>query len=318
MKTVLTMAPIMGFGTALYRNLFAQYFNGFDVAVAPFIPSTGSGKLRNKYMNDVLPENNWGIPVIPQILSNDPEGFILLAQKLFDLGYDTVNWNVGCPFPAVANKKRGSGLLPHPEMIQHILDKVLPQIPNKLSVKARIGRQNEFEIFDLLPVFNAYPITELIVHPRTGIQMYKGDANPDVFEALISKTHIPLTYNGDINDRETYLALSKRFPSIKRFMIGRGAISDPFLPGDIKHRPENKADRVRYFKKFHDDLLAGYSDTLDGPSHVLSRMKGYWSFFYLSFQDGHKVFKKIKKINKLDKFIATLDRFFDEDAVWIK
>ena len=107
-------------------------------------------RINRSHIKDILPENNHGMPVIPQIIGNDPAGFIQLATRCHELGYDTVNWNLGCPFPMVAEKRRGSGLLPHPGMIRAFLDEVMPAIPTRLSIKTRIGREKKAEIFHLL------------------------------------------------------------------------------------------------------------------------------------------------------------------------
>ena len=44
-----------------------------------------------------------------------------MAKALHDLGYEEVNWNLGCPHKPVRKKQRGSGLLPHPERVDALL-----------------------------------------------------------------------------------------------------------------------------------------------------------------------------------------------------
>jgi tRNA-dihydrouridine synthase B len=111
----LYLAPLRGFTDYIYRNAFDGHFDGFDGALAPFIPTVTTDRLKPSHFKDVLPENNLTMPIVPQIISNQPDDFINLAVRLHDLGYPSVNWNLGCPFPMVAKKQRGSGLLPYPE-----------------------------------------------------------------------------------------------------------------------------------------------------------------------------------------------------------
>jgi tRNA-dihydrouridine synthase len=155
-KITLYLAPLRGFTEFIYRNAFVRHFGGFDVAVAPFIPTMTAARFKKTHLKDVLPENNHAMSIIPQIIGNNPEDFIPLAKRLFDLGYETVNWNLGCPFPMVAKKQRGSGLLPHPQKIEAFLEATLPAIPNRLSVKVRLGRKKTDEILTLLPIFNQW------------------------------------------------------------------------------------------------------------------------------------------------------------------
>jgi tRNA-dihydrouridine synthase len=140
---ILSLAPLRGFTNALYRNLYAAHFQGIDIAIAPFINTLSVKQINRSHIKDILPENNHAMPVIPQIIGNDPAGFIQLATTCHDLGFDTINWNLGCPAPMVANKRRGSGMLPHPESIKAFLDDVVPRIPTRLSIKTRIGREKK-------------------------------------------------------------------------------------------------------------------------------------------------------------------------------
>ncbi|MFH1156196.1 MAG: tRNA-dihydrouridine synthase, partial [Pseudomonadota bacterium] len=101
MDSTLILAPLQGFTDAVFRTVFARHFSGIDMAMAPFIPTMGQGRLNASRIRDILPENNRNIPVIPQILGNSPEDFIHLARVIADLGYGTVNWNLGCPHSKV-------------------------------------------------------------------------------------------------------------------------------------------------------------------------------------------------------------------------
>ena len=306
----LYLAPIRGITDSIFRNTFVKYFCGFDTAICPFITTVKGDKIKKNHIKDILPENNIGLPLIPQILSNDQNLFVKMAIEFFDLGYDTINWNLGCPYPMVANKKRGSGLLPFYDEIQKFLDFTLNKIPNKLSIKCRIGRFSSDEIFNLIPVFNIYPIEELIIHPRTGIQMYTGHPDLDTFEKCIQQSKIPVIYNGDIKDIIFFNCLSNRFPLIDKWMIGRGAIENPFLPSLIKNQ-NIKINQMK-IKDFHDELFFKYSEILYGGSHILGKMKGIW--FYLSnfFKHNSKLLKKIQRVKSINKYNDIISELFSK------
>jgi tRNA-dihydrouridine synthase len=312
----LSLAPLRGFTNALYRNLYAVHFQGIDTAIAPFINTLSAKQINRSHIKDILPENNHGMSVVPQIIGNDSEGFIQLATMCHDLGFDTVNWNLGCPAPMVANKRRGSGLLPHPESIEAFLDDVLPRIPTRLSIKTRIGRKKKEEIFKLLPIFNQYPLVELIIHPRTGVQMYTGEVDLSTFEECLPLLKIPVTYNGDIHDYDSFVKLRERFKTVSRWLIGRGVLSNPFLPEILRSGEENIPRSVERFKNFHDDLFEAYRAELSGQSHLIDKMKSYWLYFFRSFENGEILFKKIKKISTLKKYEDITGNFLGGDAIW--
>jgi len=318
MSFKLYLAPLRGITDYIYRNTFARHFDGFDAAVTPFIPTLKAIRAKPSHLKDVLPENNTAMPIVPQIIGNNHENFIPLAGQLSDLGYETVNWNLGCPFPMVAKKQRGSGLLPYPDKIENFLEKTVPAIPNRLSIKIRLGRKTSAELDRLIPIFNRYPLQEIIVHPRTGIQMYDGKPDLDAFERCIEMTHHQVVYNGDITDLNTFTELSDRFKVTDAWMIGRGAIVNPFLPAVIKNDRDNYSNQVETFKKFYEELFEAYQQVFSGPGHLLERMKGFWTYFSQAFKDGRKIRKKIHGTLKLPRYLEIVDRFFKEDARWDK
>ncbi|MCP4023705.1 MAG: hypothetical protein GY729_17805 [Desulfobacteraceae bacterium] len=127
-QLTIILAPLQGFTDVTFRNVFCDHFKGFDIAIAPFISTMGQQRLKPSRIKDVLPEQNKKLPVIPQILGNVAADFIFLANYLYDMGHKKVNWNLGCPYPMVANKQRGSGMLPYTDRIQTFLDRVIPEI----------------------------------------------------------------------------------------------------------------------------------------------------------------------------------------------
>lgn len=177
----LILAPLRGFTDGVFRNAFNRHFGGIAEAVAPFLTSIKGRRIKPSHLADLMPQENRNLPVVPQILSNNGEDFICLANALADLGYTEINWNLGCPYPMVAKKKRGSGLLPHPDEIDGLLEIICRGFSGNLSVKTRLGRFSADELEKLIPIFNRYPIARIIVHPRTGAQMYAGQVDLSAF-----------------------------------------------------------------------------------------------------------------------------------------
>jgi len=313
-QTTLYMAPMKGFTDHMFRNVFTDHFGGFDLAIAPFIASKSDNIIKKKYVKDVLPENNTRLPVIPQIMSKTAKDFTVLANYLYDLGYGTVNWNLGCPSPMVANKKRGCGMLPHTDMIQAFLDNVIPAIKGTLSIKTRLGWQRAADIFRLMPVLNQYPLEELIIHPRTGVQRYDGEVDLEAFGRCLATLNHPVVYNGDIRTPEDFKNLSRRFDDVSRWMIGRWCLANPFLPLVIKTGADDIRDKIQKMQQFHEALFEAYRMVLDGPSHLLNKMKGLWRYFSLPFADCKKSMKKIKKARRPDQYLDLVNLFFETEA----
>ncbi|MFH1216748.1 MAG: tRNA-dihydrouridine synthase family protein [Pseudomonadota bacterium] len=308
MTPTLLLAPLRGITESPFRTLFTSFFPGFDLAVAPFINTYQGNRIKPTHLQDLLPENNPAMPVVPQILSKNPDNFISVARILCDLGYTTLNWNLGCPWPMVANKMRGSGLLPYPDKIDAFLEKV-HTLPATISIKTRLGRRDSSEIFDLLPVFNRYPLSEVIIHPRTGIQMYGGTVDLDIFGRCLEICRHPVVYNGDIICLADFKRLALRFPQVSAWMIGRGALANPFLPAQIKGM-KLPDDPMAIISAYHDALFALFSEKQSGPGHILGHMKGIWLYLAPSFSDGKKLLKKIQKTRTIERYTELMETIF--------
>lgn len=314
MQTEISLAPLQGLTDFIFRNSFNKFFKGLDSTYSPFI-RIEKGEIRRSKLRDVESELNKGSNLVPQILTNDTEEFLFLANMLTDMGYQEINWNLGCPFPMLARHNLGSGMLKEFKNIDEMLTNILPKIACKLSLKIRSGYENETDLLELLPLLEKHNLSEIIIHPRTGIQQYKGDVNKDVFEKALEISKHKLTYNGDINSLKDYKAFSKQFPSTNSIMIGRGIIANPFLAMDIKGI-EVEGDRLEIFKKFHGELLVSYSELLNGDMQILKRMQGFWEYFSLSFTNSRKVYKKIRKVSNATKYVNAVNEIFREEK-WI-
>ncbi len=283
------------------------------MAIAPFISSSKKMKPVNNLLREFYPDKNTGIPTIPQIMSSDPDDFTKLANALYDIGCGTVNWNIGCPFPMVVKKGRGAGMLCHPARIESFLEKTMPALKPRLSIKLRIGLTYPDEVLQLIPIFNQFPLTELIIHPRTGVQMYAGGVDLDIFEQCLNLAKHRIVYNGDINSFEKLEMLSKRFGSIERWMIGRGLLGNPFLAEKIKFNTEKPYDeKIKIIRTFHDHLFDEYSKILYGPSHITNKMKEIWTYMGGFFENGEKIRKKINKTHHRDNYVDVVKKVFDE------
>jgi len=311
------LAPLQGYTEVEFRSAWSEVYSGIDLAVSPFIPLAEGLRFREKHLRDVLPENNKHIPVIPQVLGNDPVKFVNLANRLKDLGYETINWNLGCPKRTVARKKRGSGMLPYPDLLREILEQLMPQLPIGLSIKTRLGYIASSEFFKLVEVYNDFPIEMLIIHPRTGIQQYEGEMFLNVLDETINEIRHPVVFSGDIKDWQSFFDLTSRFPQIHNWMIGRGVLSNPVLP-EILLQKKGAADtenlRLRQIQ-FHETLYNNIIEKIERPNAVLNRMKDYWSYFSRWFTDSEKIFITLAHQETLDRFMEFAKKILHEQSL---
>lgn len=125
-------APLQGFTEAVWRNAHAEAFGGIDAYYSPFV-RLEKGDFRNKDRRDVAPENNRGVHLIPQLVAGEVDELCKITDFLVELGYRKVDVNMGCPFPLIANRGKGSGILPYPDRVGALLKRQWSVIRRWLS-----------------------------------------------------------------------------------------------------------------------------------------------------------------------------------------
>ena len=312
----LISSPLQGYTDFHFRNAFHKYFSGIDTFYAPYIRFNGKMVIKPVYERDLKPKNNTTLEVIPQVMTCSAEEFIFAAKYVRSLGYNELNWNLGCPYPMVTNKGMGSGLIKSPEKIDRILDAVHTETDIIVSMKMRMGYEHPREILEVFPVLEKYPIRNIGIHARIGAQLYKGGTDLEAFQRCIDHTNQKLYFNGDITSVAIFEELADRFPSIDHWMLGRGLIADPFLPGMIKSGshvyPENKID---VFSKYLDTLFMGAEKKLTGEKAVIRKMLSYWEYFAILFPNPTKIIKKIKKAKTYEVYDAVVREILEEERV---
>ncbi|MGB8450808.1 MAG: tRNA-dihydrouridine synthase family protein [Anaerocolumna sp.] len=296
-------APMEGLTGYIYRNAHNTFFNHIDKYYSPFIVANQSNSFKTRDLNDILPENNRGLVLIPQLLTNNAKDFIQTSMRIKQLGYNEINLNLGCPFGTVVSKNKGSGFLSKREELDLFFDEIFSQSITKISVKTRIGKDQPEEFFELIEIFNKYPIEELIIHPRTQKDFYKNKPNLKIFKEALNLSKNPVGYNGDIftvNDYKNFLA---EFPSVSTLMLGRGLLKNNI-----------KLDK-NLLKEFHDKIYEDYQKTLFGDRNILFKMKELWFYMISAFSDSAKYAKKIKKSERLYDYEETVKSLFREQDI---
>jgi len=305
-------APMEGLTGYVYRNAHNAVFNNISKYFAPFIVANRSERFTTRELNDILPENNRGITLIPQILSNNAEDFINTSKKLKILGYDEINLNLGCPAGTVVSKYRGAGFLAKPEELDAFLKEIFSQSETKISVKTRIGKDRPEEFYNLIEIFNKYPIEELIIHPRIQKDFYRNKPNLKMFREALALSKNPVCYNGDIFTKDDYRSFTADFSEVGTVMIGRGLMTNPQLAGDIANNAKLMKNTL---KIFHERLYEDYKKVLSGDKNVLFKMKELWSYMILMFTDNAQYAKRIKKSESLSEYDAAVAGLFREQDI---
>ena len=306
--TNLYFAPMEGITGHLYRTAHARVFGGADRYYAPFIYANPDGHIGGRDAEDLAPENNADITLVPQILSNNADAFLATAAALKSLGYEEVNLNLGCPSKKVSGRGRGSGFLARPDELAVFLDKVYAHTPLAVSVKTRIGVSDEGEFEKLLEIFSRFPIAELTIHPRLRDDYYTGPLHTEAWEQAAGVLKMPLCYNGDLNTCADFIHCMERTYAPEAAMIGRGALANPALFRMIRG---GAPAAVREIKQLHDLLYAGYQSRISSERKVLAILKEQWQFWrYLMSPEDQKTVEQILRTRLFCDYERLTDDLF--------
>lgn len=302
-KYQIHFAPLQGYTDAIYRNAHARVFGNVDTYYTPFV-RIERGEFRTRDLRDINPEKN-ETPLVPQLMAGTPEELLKVANLFISKGYNRADINMGCPYPLLVRKHKGSGILAHQDRVAAMLQVVndLPEM--KFSVKLRLGWDQEDEALSLLPLLNSLPIEQIAVHARLGMQQYKGDVNLTAFERFYHACEKPLFYNGDLNSKEDIESICERFPKISGVMLGRGLLANPEIATEfVTGKKIDLAKKRQLLQQFHNELFENYSALLQGNSQLLTKLKTIWE--YLLPDADRKLKKKIAKSNKVEVYTDTV------------
>ena len=291
-KIPVLAAPLQGVTDNVWRMAQHQVFGGVDAYYAPFM-RVDHGEVRRKDLRDVEPERNAGTTLIPQILACQPDHALMMVDALKQMGYSRIDINLGCPFPPIALHRKGSGMLAYPDLIEALFKALAAADGVEYSVKMRLGWDRNDQWRDILPLLETIKPVNIAVHPRVGKQQYKGDLDIEQFEALLAASPWPVVYNGGLRSVEDIEEVKNRYPRIAAVMVGSGLAANPGMLA-----PDATPDDYR---RFHDLLVSGYTEQLNGGEAQLVRhLQDIWQTFLPG--TAHKLFKAIRKSRNIDQY----------------
>ena len=290
-------APLEGITGYVYRTTHHAFFPGVDRYYIPFAAPNYTKHFKNKEKHDMADETLWAI------------------EEMADRGYEEINLNLGCPMPTVAKKKKGSGLLKYTDELDAYLNGVFEGLsrrdasrPNvKISIKTRLGTDTTEEAEGLVRIYNRYPLSELIVHPRSQKDLYRGKADREAFLLVLRESINPVVYNGDLQTpqdvEEIAEICAREGRNMDSVMIGRGLLADPSLVRECRGGAKVTSQELG---AFHDALYKRFQETLPGDSVVLSHMKELWFYMGNLFPDGGKCLKEIRRATRRAEYEAAV------------
>ena len=341
-------APLEGITRYIFRNAYERYYKGIEKYFDPFISPTDNCFMTPKNLREVCREHNEGINLVPQILCNNSKAYIGCAKELINMGYREINFNLGCPSGTVCAKRKGAGFLDSWYELEKFFDDIFAWAESedgivdgnehvKLSIKTRLGRLDPDDFYDLLEIYNNYPVSELIIHPRIEKDYYKGTPRKEYFEYAAAHSKIPIVYNGNIFSANDITSLENMLSDLRDktitelanksvvetagdlrtntlivkdvCMLGRGLLYNPEIIEKYNNQDETDGFNYERFRAFHDELYNNYKQIMSPDKNVLFHMKELWTYWRGLFDDDSTI-KNLLKSKSFTEYDICVRKLF--------
>ena len=228
----LYLAPMAGVTDKIFRQLCKE--QGADVVVTEFVSAEGIFRKNDRtlrYLDFEESERPLGV----QLFGADPAHLGEAARSVVEwVRPDFIDLNFGCPVNKVVSRNGGSSLLRDCPLLEKVARSVVNAVaPFPVTAKIRIG-WDAVNAPTTARILEECGIRAIAVHGRTKAQGYSGEADWNTIAEVVQSVKIPVIGNGDI--ASALDAKRRRDESgVAGIMIGRGAMSAPWIFREIKH-----------------------------------------------------------------------------------
>jgi len=222
-----------GVTDTIFRQLCKEH--GADVMVTEFVSAEGIFRKNERtleYLEFVEAER----PVGVQLFGGDPEHLGEAARMVAEWKQpDFIDLNFGCPVNKVVSKNGGSSLLRDCPLLEKVARSVVRAAgPLPVTAKMRIGWcEQTINATTTARLLEDCGVQAIAVHGRTKEQGYSGAANWEVIAQVAAAVRVPVIGNGDVGSATD--AAERMKSGVRGLMIGRAAMSAPWIFREIKH-----------------------------------------------------------------------------------
>lgn len=305
----LILAPMEGLADFWIRQALTD-IGGYDWCVTEFVRVNGL-LLPPKVFYRWCPElrtgarTRSGTPVHVQLLGSDPACMADNAALAVTLGAPAIDLNFGCPAKTVNRHRGGAVLLDEPDLVHQVVAAVRAAVPADIpvSAKMRLGNLDDALALDNARAVDAAGASWLTVHGRTKVQGYRPPAYWDRIGAVREAVSLPVIANGEIWTPED-AARCQRESGCDAIMLGRGAVSDPYLARAVRSGERAQWAQVRA-------QLETFMQTLVGtgkPAQEAGRVKQWLNYLRRQWPEAEVLHQQLRRERTLQGMFGLLEQ----------
>jgi len=252
-----------------------------------------------------ITKNPTSQPVFAQLIGENIEDLRRTVREFKQYPAAGIDLNLGCPAPRVFKKNVGGGLLRTPQRIFEILKMLREEVETLLTVKMRIGFEDDRFFDELLEIMNENKVDLLSLHARTVLGGYRSKPSYLHVEKAVKTLNCPVMLNGNVSTASGALEL-RNSTGAHGVMIGRSAIRNPWIFRQIREAQSGKSvfrPKLGDVYEYVDDLYLSLVKPDVEERKSVARMKKFLNFVGLSVDsEGKFLYEMRRALTKSDLF----------------
>ena len=311
-QTPIFLAPMAGVTDAAFRIIVREIAEEKNLLMFSEMVSAAGLHFKNEKtleMIRALPEER---PIAIQLFGSNPEICAEAAEFVENFsGAAVVDFNMGCPVPKVVKNGEGSALMKNPALVGKILSAMRKKISLPLSVKIRLGFDEEnVNAVEIAKVAESSGVDFIAVHGRTRQQFYSGAANWEEIAKVKTAVKIPVIANGDVKDFDS---LNKIFSVTKAdgVMIGRAAQGNPWIIGNFlkyfrtgeKNLPPDLSERKKIMCRHFEKLLENKGEYIG-----VREMRSHAAWYTKGLRGGAELRNLFNRAETSEDFLKVIEK----------
>ena len=227
------LAPMAGITDLPFRRMVARFGAGLVVSemVASGEMLTAKPSVRAKARTEL----GLDLPCSVQLAGREAQPMAEAARVVADMGAQIIDINMGCPAKKVTGGLSGAALMRDPDHALRLIEAVAGAVDVPVTLRMRLGwDEGQMNAPEIARRAEAAGVRMIVIHGRTRMQFYKGQADWGAIAAVRAAVSLPLVANGDIVDAGSARAALDQ-SGADGVMVGRGAQGAPWRLAEIAH-----------------------------------------------------------------------------------
>ncbi len=305
------LAPMAGVTDVIFRDLVRRKAPE-SLICTEMISSNGVLHASGKRRQFILDKGKNDHPIAYQLAAHQKDILLKAAETIItEQDPDTIDLNMGCPVKKITGNFEGCALMKEPDMASELIASLVKEFDKPITVKFRLGWDaNSINYKEFGQMCEAAGASMVTLHARTRAQGYAPGVRWDAFQDLKENVNIPVIGNGDINSAEDAVTVMTTY-GIDGVMIGRGALGQPWVIGDIDNalknggtiRQRSVAEKLAICME-HTEMYVDYK----GERVGIQQMRKQLPWYVKGFHGASKYRGDLTQVNTIEDVQQIFDR----------